>query len=416
VRYTTLFLSLCLKGDDVILVKLILFPAASPSSYVSSVLISSLLLPLFLSESVFHADVLLPDPPKPPSLRIEEVTAGSVTVSWRLDLPSSESPSSTSSKHSLSQSSASSQSESLSSQQSLASSAESDELLSGFILSYKRNEDAGIDEWEKVRLAKSARRHVLSNLLCGNKYVIRMIAFNEVGSSDASDEVHFSTSGRPPIAADKFAFVRSNMTSVTLNLSSWRDGGCPISHFVIQFKPKSQPEWILLSNHILPEQETISIRELTPGSWHDLLVLVKNEAGTTEANYVFATLTMSGATIAPMLLSDHVLMRSPLSAVMVLIPSFCAIAVLVLVGGVAVYVLLCRRRLDTDSHPDHCEYWQYSCCARIFLLLQHQKGKKVMEFMDRGIVKTKSFRGGEGAISHHGNRNTSSRNDTDREI
>ena len=182
-----------------------------------------------------------------------------------------------------------------------------------------------------------------------------MIAFNEVGSSEASDELHFSTSGRPPIAADKFAFVRSNMTFVTLNLSSWRDGGCSISHFVIQFKPKSQPEWILLSNHILPEQESISIRELAPGSWHDLLVLVKNEAGTTEANYVFATLTMSGATIAPMLLSDHVLIRSPLSAVMVLIPSVCAILVLMFVGGVAVYVLLCKRRLDTDSHPDHCE-------------------------------------------------------------
>lgn len=294
-------------------------------------------------------------------MRIEEVTTNSVTVSWRLDLPSSsDSPSSLSYRQSLSlpSSSSSSQgSESLSSQQSLASS-ESDELVTGFILSYKRNEDAGIDEWEKVRLGKTTRRHVLSNLMCGNKYVMSLMAFNEVGSSEASDELHFSTSGRPPIAADKSAFVRSNVTSVSLNLSSWRDGACPISHFVIQFKPKSQPEWILLSNHILPQQETISIRDLAPGSWHDLLVLVKNEAGTTEANYVFATLTMSGATIAPMLLSDHVLMRSPLSAVMVLIPSVCAILVLMFVGGVAVYVLLCKRRMDTDSQPDHCEYME----------------------------------------------------------
>lgn len=146
------------------------------------------------------------------------------------------------------------------------------------------------------------------------------------------------------------------MTSVTLNLSAWRDGGCSISHFVIQFKPKSQPEWILLSNHILPEQQTVTIRDLSPGSWHDLLVLVKNEAGTTEANYVFATLTTSGATIAPMLLSDHVLMRSSLSAVMVLIPTVCAVLVLLLVAGAAVYVLMCKRRVDMDPHGDHCEY------------------------------------------------------------
>lgn len=145
---------------------------------------------------------------------------------------------------------------------------------------------------------------------------------------------------------------------------SWRDGGCPITNFVIQFKPKSQPEWILLSSHILPEQETVLIRDLNPGSWHDLLVLAKNEAGTTEANFMFATLTRNGATIAPMLLSDHGFMgsggsRSLFETVMVLVPSLCAIIVLSFVGLVVIYMLICKKRLD-DSHGDHCTFFPSS--------------------------------------------------------
>lgn len=231
-----------------------------------------------------------------------------------------------------------------------------EESLAGFILSYRRNEEASIDEWETVRLSRHQRKYVLSNLLCGNKYIIKISAFNEVGSSDASDEIHFSTEGRPPVAPDKYSFIRSNITSVALNLKSWKDGGCPISHFVVQFKPKNQPEWVLLSNHILPEQESITIRELQTSTWHDLLVLVKNEAGTTEANFVFATLTPTGGTIAPMLLSDHGLSRNPFDAVMILVPTVCAILVLILVGGVALYMLLCKKRLlDIDVHSDHCK-------------------------------------------------------------
>lgn len=231
--------------------------------------------------------------------------------------------------------------------------------VSGFILSYRRNEDAPLDEWESVRLTRTQRRHTLSNLLCGNKYTLKVSAFNEVGSSDDSDEIHFSTSGRPPIAPDKTSFIKSNVSSVLLNLSSWRDGGCTISHFIIQYKSKTQHEWILLSNNILPEQQFIKIKDLSPSTWYDLLILVKNEAGTTEANYVFATLTLTGGTIAPMLLgtdrSLNHLMRSPFDTVMVLIPSLCAVVVLLLVASVALYLLVCRRRID-DENSDQCKY------------------------------------------------------------
>ncbi|GIX95753.1 down syndrome cell adhesion molecule-like protein Dscam2 [Caerostris extrusa] len=39
------------------------------------------------------------------------------------------------------------------------------------------------------------------------------------------------------------AFVRSNGTSVTLNLGAWQSGGCPIRHFAVQYRPKYQNQW-----------------------------------------------------------------------------------------------------------------------------------------------------------------------------
>lgn len=97
-----------------------------------------------------------------------------------------------------------------------------------------------------------------------------------------------------PVAPDKSEFLRSNTTSVQLNLRNWLDDGCPISHLVIQYKPQGQKEWILVSNHILTDQEVLLIADLSPGTWHDLLVTAHSDAGTTDAEYRFATLTLTG--------------------------------------------------------------------------------------------------------------------------
>ncbi|GIY71245.1 down syndrome cell adhesion molecule-like protein Dscam2 [Caerostris extrusa] len=73
------------------------------------------------------------------------------------------------------------------------------------------------------------------------------------------------------------------------------DDGCPISHLVIQYKPQGQ-KWngYWCQNHILTDQETLQIADLSPGTWHDLLVTAHSDAGTTDAEYRFATLTLTG--------------------------------------------------------------------------------------------------------------------------
>jgi len=100
-----------------------------------------------------------------------------------------------------------------------------------------------------------------------------------------------------PIAPASRELIQSNSTFVLVNLSSWRSGGCPIQYFVVQYKPRTQREFILLSNHILPEAGNLIITDLLPAKWYTLFLTATNEAGSTEAEYSFSTLTMSGELI-----------------------------------------------------------------------------------------------------------------------
>lgn len=67
-----------------------------------------------------------------------------------------------------------------------------------------------------------------------------------------------------------------------------------MNFFIVQYKANTQREWILVSNNIVPEQKTLVISDLTPGTWYTVLMTAHSEAGPTEAEYMFATLTAFG--------------------------------------------------------------------------------------------------------------------------
>ncbi|GIX79486.1 down syndrome cell adhesion molecule-like protein Dscam2 [Caerostris darwini] len=97
-----------------------------------------------------------------------------------------------------------------------------------------------------------------------------------------------------PLAPDKRLLLSVNSTTVTVNLNSWHNGGCPVRFFVIQYKISGHQEWTLVSNNVIPEQQTVTITDLVPGTWYSLLMTARNDAGSTDAEYIFATLTLSG--------------------------------------------------------------------------------------------------------------------------
>ncbi|CAN7976539.1 unnamed protein product, partial [Ixodes persulcatus] len=92
-----------------------------------------------------------------------------------------------------------------------------------------------------------------------------------------------------PVAPEQQDLVTANMTAATLQLSSWKSGGCPISFFVVLYKQQAAREWTPAAARAQLPATTLVLGDLTPATWYDLLVTAHNEAGSTEAEYVFAT-------------------------------------------------------------------------------------------------------------------------------
>jgi len=120
----------------------------------------------------------------------------------------------------------------------------------------------------------------------------------------------------------------------------------------------------MLSNHITASQDTVTIDDLPSGSWFDLLVLAKNSAGMTEANYAFSTLTETGATVAPLLLnSENAYNSNSLDAIMIILPSACAVVVLVMIAFAGLYLMINKPSPSSDGLA--CDERGKNCSAFI---------------------------------------------------
>jgi hypothetical protein len=76
--------------------------------------------------------------------------------------------------------------------------------VDGFIISYRIDAGAGgggagseqSAQWETIQLTRQHKSYVLRNLRCGTTYIVKIEAFNEVGTGRASDELRFTTVGK----------------------------------------------------------------------------------------------------------------------------------------------------------------------------------------------------------------------------
>ncbi|KAL1414503.1 hypothetical protein MTO96_000905 [Rhipicephalus appendiculatus] len=162
----------------------------------------------------------------------------------------------------------------------------------GYVVHYKSE----YGEWQETQVNSKLNKHLLTNLVCGHHYQITITAFNSAGRGAPSETVSAETTGRGPIPPqDKMQnVVTANSTCISVNLDGWSDGGCPITSFVLQYKPHMQQDWILLSNNIQMAQSPVTLTDLAPGTWYDIMVSAYNDADANEVEYRIATLTLSG--------------------------------------------------------------------------------------------------------------------------
>lgn len=91
----------------------------------------------------------------------------------------------------------------------------------------------------------------------------------------------------------------SNSTSLTLRPSSWDDGGCPISHLTIEYRPRSNgnagshSQWIVVSRNLSPDEGPMTLHDLRPETWYNVRVTATNDAGSTDAEFTVRTVPNS---------------------------------------------------------------------------------------------------------------------------
>jgi Down syndrome cell adhesion protein 1 len=90
-------------------------------------------------------------------------------------------------------------------------------------------------------------------------------------------------------------------------LQSWPHNGCNIQYFTVQYRPLSEDRdrdrWTLVSNALKPHRRFI-ISNLKPSTVYQLKVEAHNSAGSTSADFSFATLTINGGKL-------HSIIRNP---------------------------------------------------------------------------------------------------------
>nr|XP_026485371.1 Down syndrome cell adhesion molecule-like protein Dscam2 isoform X16 [Vanessa tameamea] len=212
----------------------------------------------FGTDTVTHTLSVLA-PPFPPQLNIASSSVSSLTLRLKPSLDAAQSP------------------------------------AAGYTIHYKQE----FGDWETVQIPSNTDTYTLENLFCGSRYQLYVTAYNGIGTGEASDVVIARTRGsKPPVprAAD---FIEVGSSSVTLHLKQWLDGGCPMSHFVVENKKKGAAEWNQISNAVKPGGNFV-VLDLEPATWYVLRITAHNNAGFNVAEYEFATLTMTGGTVAPL--------------------------------------------------------------------------------------------------------------------
>ncbi|XP_059621855.1 cell adhesion molecule Dscam2 [Phlebotomus argentipes] len=224
--------------------------------------------------------------------------------------------------------------------------------LHGYTLHYKPE----FGDWDTVEVAVDAQKYTIENLFCGSRYQVYATGYNTIGAGEASDILNTRTKGSKPILPEMSRFIDVSSNSITLRLPSWKDGGCRMSHFVVEHKKKDQTEWNQISNNVKPGGNFV-VLDLEPATWYNLRITAHNSAGFTVAEYEFATLTVTGGTIAPPRklpdLTAEDTLRIILSNLNLVVPVVAAILVILIA-----IIVICILRSKGHHHKDDVVYNQ----------------------------------------------------------
>ncbi|XP_022253218.1 Down syndrome cell adhesion molecule-like protein Dscam2 [Limulus polyphemus] len=214
--------------------------------------------------------------------------------------------------------------------------------VTGYVIHYRPEDKT---TWSESQVSGDKNTYSVTDLQCGKTYQFFVTALNTMGRGAPSDTVSATTEGAAPVAPSRYDLISLNSTTITFNLGSWGDGGCPIQYFQLQYRVQGQREWTVIGTKLYPEQQIVAITDLKPGTWYSVLMSAVNSVSVVEEEYRVATLTLSGATVVPPGDSSP---RSRYRSLYIIVPVCCAAVVLIAIT-LAVFFVLCRRRSSASS-------------------------------------------------------------------
>lgn len=68
------------------------------------------------------------------------------------------------------------------------------------------------------------------------KFILNFTFLHSIGVGEATDVLTVRTKGSKPIQPNISNLIEPSTNFARIHLSSWRDGGCPITHYTIEYK------------------------------------------------------------------------------------------------------------------------------------------------------------------------------------
>ncbi|XP_035786671.1 Down syndrome cell adhesion molecule-like protein Dscam2 isoform X3 [Anopheles albimanus] len=171
--------------------------------------------------------------------------------------------------------------------------------IQGYTLYYR----TATGTWSNVAIPSDQVAYTLNGLKCGTQYILKINAHNKVGIGAFTEEMAVRTKGKAPQIPEERELFSTNSTCLNLFLTYWLNGGCPISHFAIEYRRLHTPFWTIVSSDLSGTDQhsngSISFCDFVPGTWYELKITSNNDAGKTMAQYNFATLTQTGERVPP---------------------------------------------------------------------------------------------------------------------
>ncbi|XP_072165764.1 cell adhesion molecule DSCAM-like [Diadema setosum] len=210
--------------------------------------------------------------------------------------------------------------------------------------------------WLRENINASLRSYRVLHLLCGTGYRFYITAQNKLGIGKPSDILSASTRGEIPIPPSTDQIVPlKNASSITLVLSSWESGGCPIESYSIQYQIFAQKEWVNTANNLPGDTREFTVDGLRPLTWYEFRVTAVNTAGPSVQQYRVATVAFSGSGTAPPI---EVKQGTPRQLAFyenprLFGPILALLTLLVILGFVSYFVHGCRRRRSKTLKSQH---------------------------------------------------------------